>query len=162
MANIFTKVIDGLAGGALGTITDTIKSYFPPSMSEQEQNALALQIQKEVNAVKKDLTDKLVQVDALYMGDIQNARMNNKHSKMPAIICGALTVGMFAFVGALFTLTIPEENMRLVDTLFGSYLTAWLGSINYWVGTTRSSAEKSKQQLIEVSQIKEPPVKFVE
>ena len=149
--SIFSKLADSLGGSVLGTIKDTVMAYLPPNMSDKEKSAIAIEVQKGVDKAKADLTSKLVEIDSLYLNDIQNARANNKHSKMPAVICLALTAGMFLFVGALLFITIPEANLRMIDMVFGSYLTAWLGSINYWVGTTRSSAEKSKQQLIEVS-----------
>ncbi len=62
---------------------------------------------------------------------------------MPAVICIMLTVAVVAFGAALMAVEVPEENIRLIDTLFGSFLTAWLASIYYWVGTSRSSAQKT-------------------
>ena len=75
--------------------------------------------------------------------DTQQAREAHKHHWMPAAICCVLTLGLLGFTAALFTMTIPEANQRILDTLFGAYLTAWLSSINYWVSSSRSSAEKS-------------------
>lgn len=151
---ILTKVVDSLGGGILSTISDTVMKYLPPSMSDQEKSAVAMQVQKQVDEAKADLTAKLVEVDRIYLGDVQNARENNKHSRMPAVICLSLTGGMFIFVGMFFFVKIPVENVRMIDTVFGSYLTAWIASINYWVGTTRSSAEKTKQQLIDITKSK--------
>lgn len=76
--------------------------------------------------------------------DNQQTREVHKHHWMPAAICVVLTLGMIAFTAALFVVTVPEANQRVLDTLFGAYLTAWLSSINYWVSSTRSSAEKSR------------------
>lgn len=76
--------------------------------------------------------------------DNQQTREIHKHHWMPTAICLILTIGMIAFTGALFIVEIPEVNQRMIDMLFGSYLTAWLSSINYWVSSTRSSAEKSR------------------
>ena len=76
--------------------------------------------------------------------DNQQTRVVHNHHWMPEAICVVLTLGMIAFTAALFVLTIPEANQRVLDTLFGAYLTAWLSSINYWVSSTRSSAEKSR------------------
>ena len=70
----------------------------------------------------------------------------NNHSNMPALICCFLTFSVVAFGAALMQIQIPADNMRLVDTLFGSFITAWLGSISYWVGTTRSSANKDMKK----------------
>lgn len=80
----------------------------------------------------------------LYLSDRQHAREQNKHSVMPAIIVSVLTVGLIAFTGVLMFVEVPGANMRMIDTIFGSYLTGWIGSLAYWNGTTRGSAEKQK------------------
>ena len=47
---LFTKVADFLGGGTIKTIAETVKAYFPPSMSEQEKSTLALEISKVEHA----------------------------------------------------------------------------------------------------------------
>jgi hypothetical protein len=44
----------------------------------------------------------------------------------------------------LMTTEIPEKNANIIYMVFGQVLTAWAGSIAYWVGTTKSSSDKSK------------------
>lgn len=48
--SFLTKVSDFLTGGIGGEIVDAVKSYFPPSMSEQEKAQLAHQIQQAADA----------------------------------------------------------------------------------------------------------------
>ena len=43
-AKIFGKVMDVVTGGAVSTIVDMVKDYFPPSMSEAEKAELSLKI----------------------------------------------------------------------------------------------------------------------
>ena len=76
------------------------------------------------------------------LGDKQDARKQHKHSKMPAIICCALTVMVAAGAYMLFTMDIPDGNKEIAYLLFGTTLAKWGDSIAYWVGTTRSSANK--------------------
>ena len=38
----------GGEGGIVGTIADTVKAYFPPSMSDAEKSVLTAQIQEEI------------------------------------------------------------------------------------------------------------------
>ena len=97
---------------------------------------MLLQFKIHMSSVETDL-------DKAYLVDRQNARLHHKHSKMPAILCIFLTTGLLLFMGGLFFIDIPEGNMRMLDMLFGSYLTAWIGSCAYWNGTTRGSAEKN-------------------
>ena len=63
---------------------------------------------------------------------------------MPAVICVALTFLVGAGAYLLFSVVIPEGNKEIAYLLFGTLLAKWGDSIAYWVGTTRSSAEKTK------------------
>jgi hypothetical protein len=110
--------------------------------------------EKAVDAILKDpnlqlkfmttIDNNRVALDKAFLVDRQDARKSHKLSMFPAILCSALTLGLFAFISGLMFLDIPAANMRLIDTVFGSYLTAWIGSCAYWFGTSRGSAEKNK------------------
>ena len=99
-------------------------------------------------AIKKVDNQHAVEMARLELGDDQDARFQNKHSIMPMLLCCYLTIAVTGFVVGLMMLTIPDGNVRLIDMMFGSVLTAWLSSVAYWVGTTRSSAEKSKGTML--------------
>jgi len=75
--------------------------------------------------------------------DVQNARANHEHSKMPAIICIVLTAMVAAILAGLMLIPIPAENANTIYMINGQILAAWMASIAYWVGTTRSSAQKT-------------------
>lgn len=92
----------------------------------------------KIEIIKLDNQDKANQ-----RADTQNARKVHKHHWMPSALCCVLTLGMIGFTGLLFFADIPEANSQLLNILFGSYLTAWLSSVNYWVSSTRGSAEKT-------------------
>ncbi len=102
-----------------------------------------LRVKQSNNAFKIRMAELGNELTATELGEVQHAREHNKHSPMPAVICIMLTVAVVAFGAALMAVEVPEENMRLIDTLFGSFLTAWLASIYYWTGTSRSSAQKT-------------------
>lgn len=80
---------------------------------------------------------------AIELKDMQDARNSHKHSLMPTIICCSLTalVGVGGYL--LFNTPIPDENKATMFTFFGVLLGKWGDSIAYWVGTTRSSAQKT-------------------
>jgi hypothetical protein len=63
---------------------------------------------------------------------------------MPMIICIALTGMVAGGAYMLFTMDIPVDNKNIANLLFGTLLAKWGDSIAYWVGTTRSSSEKTK------------------
>jgi hypothetical protein len=76
--------------------------------------------------------------------DKQSAREAHKHNHMPAIICVLLTLMVAALAYGLFDAAIPGDNETIANMLFGTLLAKWGDSIAYWVGTTRSSSEKTK------------------
>jgi len=49
MSNLLTKTVDFFSGGLGSAIVDTVKGYFPPSMSEQEKAELAMRINDAAN-----------------------------------------------------------------------------------------------------------------
>jgi len=107
---------------------------------------IMLKVKQANNSFKIRMAELGNELTAAELGDVQHAREHNKHSIMPALLCGFLSVSVVAFAAALFAFKIPEDNIRLIDTLFGSFLTAWLGSVTYWIGTTRSSANKDMRK----------------
>ena len=115
-------------------------------MVERASPEVMLKLKQANNSFKirmRELDNELVNTE---LSDTQDARKNHKHSWMPAIICGMLSTAVIAFTAALLFIVIPEANTRIIDTLFGAFLTAWLSSISYWVGTTRTSADKDKRK----------------
>ena len=84
-------------------------------------------------------------ITSMFLKDTQHARESHKHSIMPAVIVVALTLMVSAMGFALFASVIPESNEALANILFGAVLAKWADSVAYWVGSSRGSAEKSKQ-----------------
>jgi len=80
--------------------------------------------------------------------DKQNARAVHSISKMPAIICLVMTILVAVGAYLLFTIPVPEQNASTAYLLFGTVLAKWGDSVAYWVGTTRSSAEKDRRNLL--------------
>mgnify|MGYP003640088763 FL=1 len=96
------------------------------------------------NSFKLRMQELASEMTNAELGDVQNARKTHKESKMPATICITLTAAVIGFACALMVLIIPDGNQRMLDTLFGSVLTAWLGSLTFFTGTTRSSGQKNE------------------
>jgi len=59
------------------------------------------------------------------------------------LLCLILTAGEFWFLDSLFFDEVPEGNQRIADIMFGSYSTAWLGSVGYFYQTTFGSNNKT-------------------
>lgn len=59
-------------------------------------------------------------------------------------LCLILTVGEFALLYCIFSVTVPPPNERIVDMMLGSYTTAWLGSLGYFYNTNFGSNNKTE------------------
>lgn len=64
-------------------------------------------------------------------------------SIMPAAVTVMLTIIVCGLLYSVIFTHIGQENKELAFTLFGTVFALWGSSINYWIGTTRSSAVKS-------------------
>ena len=62
---------------------------------------------------------------------------------MPAVIFFILTVMMCSIIYAVLFVHIPDASQNIAFNVFGNIQTAWIGSIAYWINTTRSSAVKT-------------------
>jgi len=62
-----------------------------------------------------------------------------EHSKVPAILTFLLTFMVAGVIGYQLwkTKTITDSYLT------GQLVTAWIASVQYWFGTTRSSADKT-------------------
>lgn len=146
-APLLGTVLGGPAGGAIGAVVssalgvdnrpDSVLSALgdPDAMAKLKQIELAHRAELEAMAVdlaKAELADKA------------NARAAHAHSPMPMVVTGALTV---IFAGALWFVLgseIPGSNSDVAFAMVGQLSALWGASVTYWVGTTRSSAEKTR------------------
>jgi uncharacterized membrane protein len=76
------------------------------------------------------------------IADKQNARKENKHSNMPAILSGVLSLVIIGIIYLLFYTPVPEESKDVLFVILGAVMKEWGGAMQYWFGTTRSSANK--------------------
>ena len=85
-----------------------------------------------------------IDVFSLEVEDRKSARANHKDSNTPAVLVYMLTALISIVVYFLFNDVVPESNENTLYMLLGSLTTAWLQSVSYWTGTTRSSSDKNK------------------
>jgi hypothetical protein len=78
------------------------------------------------------------------LSDKANARTAHRHSPMPAIVTTALTAIVAGLLYLLFRIELPDANQEVAYLLFGQASALWAASVTYWVGTTRSSADKTR------------------
>jgi hypothetical protein len=64
-------------------------------------------------------------------------------SNMPALLTSGVGVAFAATLAALFLLPIPAENRDVIIYMCGQLAAAFAACLAFWVGTTRSSADKT-------------------
>ncbi len=78
------------------------------------------------------------------INDAKAARVAAKMSPMPAVICISLTAMVAGALSFMLVHPVPDSNRELIYYMLGQITGLWAGSVAYWVGTTRSSAEKTR------------------
>lgn len=132
--------IGGMIAGALGV--DNTDTALTTALADPEQ---AAKLKQWAYQHREKLEQMALDTLKAELADKADARANHKHSVMPAIIAVVLIVMTASLCGCLMFVPIPEENATTVYMIAGQLL-GWTGAaIAYWVGTTRSSAEKTRQ-----------------
>ena len=146
----FAPLLGGVVGGPAGAgIGSIIASAFGV---EDEPSAIAKAIASDPEAAiklkkieldnKVDLERIALEVVKTELADKQNARLNHKHSNMPAILSGVLSLVIVGIIYLLFYSPVPEGSKDVLFMLLGVVVKEWGGAMQYWFGTTRSSANK--------------------
>jgi hypothetical protein len=148
VAPVLGSAINPLVGGPVGAMIAAALG------TEESPDAIEAAIIGNPDAALKlkELQDRNIEnlerlsLDRLAteLADTQNARMNHKMSRMPAVICVVLTLIVAVSLGFILYFPVPESNSDLVHYMFGQVTALWGASVTYWVGTTRSSAEKTR------------------
>lgn len=145
-APLLGGVVGGPAGGAIGSV---IASMFGV---ENKPDLILNAINSDPNAAMKlkeiELNNKpelqriAIELARFEIEDKQNARKENKHSCVPAILSGVLSVVIIGIIYLLFYTVVPEGSKDVLFMLLGVVVKEWGGAMQYWFGTTRSSANK--------------------
>ena len=147
-------IATALGGPLAGLATKTLSTAILGNENGSEEDiSIALaganaetlaQVKKADQDFKVALKRLDVKLEELKVKDVASARSRQVElkDKTPTVLVALLTVGLFGILTGLFFLAIPEANKETVYILLGSYTTAWLASVQYFVGTTRGSARK--------------------
>ena len=154
LAAIAPTIATGLGGPLAGAATKFLTNKFlgKDDATEQELEEFVLgaspqqlaEIKIADNEFKIEMKKLDVDVFALEVKDRDSARTNHKHSNTPTILVYLLTVLIGLVTHLLFYTEVPEANENNLYMLLGALTTAWIQSISYWTGTTRSSSEKTR------------------
>ncbi len=100
---------------------------------------------KEIElAHKAQLQEIKLQTLQAELGDKANARQAHSQSKMPAYLSIGLTVLIALLVFLLFYVDVPTGSREVLFMLLGVVVKEWGSAMQFWFGTTRSSADKTR------------------
>jgi hypothetical protein len=144
-----------LLGSALGPIGSgvgaLIASEFgtentPYAISKHLINNPEAQVKlREIELTHKTELQKLtVENTRIELADKANARSAHKQSFMPAMLSVGLTVLIAVIVSMLFWIDVPTGSREVLFMLLGVVIKEWGSAMQYWFGTTRSSADKTR------------------
>ena len=117
---------------------DTIEKFIETANPEQ-----LLAIKNSDKEFKLSMEKIGVDVFEIEANDKKNARAENKHSYMPAVLSVGLTLFVMVIVYALFYAEPPQGAREVLYMLLGVVIKEWSNSCHYWYGTTQSSQLKT-------------------
>jgi hypothetical protein len=147
-APLLGSALGGPVGGAVGAVissalgVDNTPDAVAAAIKADPSIAIKLrEIESQNEASLRDYQFKVLDAE---LKDVQNARDIHRMSFMPAAITISMTILSMLYGASLFNIEFPEANRDMINTFGGQLLTLWVGSVVYWIGTTRSSAEKNR------------------
>ena len=147
-APVVGTALGGPAGAAIGTMVaaalGVADSPDAVDLAIKNDPQAALKLREFELANDQHIRDHIFKTLAAELQDVQNAREIHKLSRMPAVITVILSALNTLFGMALFFVEFPDTNRDMINNFGGQLVLLWVGSITYWIGTTRSSAEKTR------------------
>jgi hypothetical protein len=150
-APILGGLLGGPAGGAAGAlIASTLGTAADPEAvlaKIQSDPAVLIQI-KQIEADERESV-RAWQTETLKaeLSDVQSARLTHASHWMPSAITIGLGLMTTAIVWALLYFPIPDNNRDLAINYGGQIIGLFCTSVAYWIGTSRSSANKDQALL---------------
>lgn len=131
--------IGALVAGTLGTKAD------PASVAESlttDPEAI-VKIRSLENEERANLRNHVFSMAKVEVADRANARANNKGHWMPwalTLVTALMTTGLTYM---LLSQALPPGSPEIVYLIAGQILGSFIACVNYWVGSSRGSAEKA-------------------
>jgi len=145
-APLLGGVIGGPVGSALGGVVASVfgvenqPDLIAEAIKRDPESAMKLKTIELDNKV--ELQKLAVETAKAEIKDKQNARKENKHSIMPAVLSAALSFVIVCIIYLLFYTPVPTGSKDVLLVILGVVVKEWGGAMQYWFGTTRSSANK--------------------
>ena len=156
LASIAPTIATALGGPFAGAATKFLAGKFLGDESASEADLdqfistanpeTLLAIKNSDNEFKLSMEKMGVDIFQIEADEKKNARSEHKHSYMPAVLSIGLSLVVAGIVYMLFYLSPPEGSRDVLFMLLGVVIKEWGGAMQYWFGTTRSSANKDMKK----------------
>lgn len=147
----------GMLGGPLAGVAVSMmaeKMLDDPQATEEDiASSLASANVGDLNKLKhleKDIRVQLrelgIRENQLIYDDKADARARHAQlkDKMPGILSILLTLGFFGVLAAMIFGQADPANESVLQVMLGALSTAWIGSMQFFFGTTQSSRDKTR------------------
>ena len=147
-APMLGTALGGPAGAAIGAIVaSTLGTANDPAevLAKLEADPQSLMRLKELEQQEREqIRTHTLEMARSEMLDQQQARATHKDHWMPSALT-ILLATMVTLTGvALVFVAVPEGSKEVLFLLVGQLLGAFMTAVSFWLGSSRSSAEKSK------------------
>lgn len=141
-----------LAGVAVGMLAEAL---LEDPQATEDDIATTLSAAKVADLNKLKNLEKEVRVQLRELGIRENQlayedkagnrrRQQYLRESMPGILSILLTVGFFGVLTAMITGHASPEGEAVLQVMLGALSTAWIGSMQFFFGTTQSSRDKNQ------------------
>ena len=148
VAPLLGTALGGPAGAALGAlVASTLGTGGSPAavMKKLQEDPQALiRVQELEQQERESFRDHVAKMTQLELADVQNSRETHKDHWMPSALTVALAIMVGLMAYGLMTMIIPDGSKEVLFLIVGQVLGAFMGTVTYWVGTSRSSYNKDK------------------
>jgi hypothetical protein len=132
----------GVAGGIVGSEIKTQADGIAAIKKLQADPDLALQLEMQ-------LSEERLELARVEMQDRGSARSMSQKTTLHAVaVCMISVIVTLGFAGILYMVIakpLPESNTEIVYILLGTLAAGWTQCLNFWLGSSRSSQDKSQQ-----------------
>jgi hypothetical protein len=118
----------------------------------QSDPVVMMQIKQLEADERQHIRELQIQTLQAELADVQSARVTHANSRMPAAITICLGIMTAAALSCLVYVPIPDNNRDLAINYGGQIIGLFGTAVAYWIGTSRSSANKDAALLAQSKQ----------
>lgn len=147
-APVLGGLLGGPVGGAAGTLIASALGVEPTPEAVKEKLANDPQSLITLQQIENEHSEEILrlknQETQLILADKQQARVQHRDSKVPAILTGSIILGLFLFGLALFSTDIPVGNKDMVNMLIGAVIGYASAASAFWFGADEQQRRSKK------------------